>query len=101
MSRTRKDDNGETVQSVIRALMLMELMAKENSSVTLSELTHKAGLKITTVLLALCSALAVISFVLTMIVASRVSAQFNRHTANASTSNSLSEKQSEDARLDS
>ncbi len=50
MSRYRKDDEtGETVQSVVRALMLLELMAKENGPISLSELAQKAGLKMTTV----------------------------------------------------
>jgi DNA-binding IclR family transcriptional regulator len=49
MSRLRKDnDGGETVQSVNRALSLMEIMAKLNSSISLSELAHQAGLTMTT-----------------------------------------------------
>jgi DNA-binding IclR family transcriptional regulator len=49
MSRARKNDGGETVQSVIRALFLLELLAKETTSVSLSELSQKASLKMTTV----------------------------------------------------
>ena len=48
MSRTRKNDGGETVQAVTRALLLLELLAKESSPVSLSEMSQKAGLKVTT-----------------------------------------------------
>ncbi len=49
MSRARKNDGGETVQSVTRALFLLELLAEETTPVTLSELSQKANLKMTTV----------------------------------------------------
>jgi Transcriptional regulator len=49
MSRARKNDGGETVQSVIRALFLLELLAEETTTVSLSELSQKADLKVTTV----------------------------------------------------
>jgi DNA-binding IclR family transcriptional regulator len=49
MSRARKNDGGETVQSVTRALLLLELLAKETTTVSLSELSQKADLKMTTV----------------------------------------------------
>ncbi len=49
MSRSRKEDGGQTVQSVTRALMLLELMAKENNTISLSELARKVHLKMATV----------------------------------------------------
>jgi DNA-binding IclR family transcriptional regulator len=49
MSRTRKINGGGTIQSVTRALSLLELLAKETSTITLSELSHKANLKMATV----------------------------------------------------
>ena len=49
MSRARKNDGGETVQSVTRALFLLELLAEETTTVSLSELSQKANLKVTTV----------------------------------------------------
>lgn len=48
MSRIRKNDGGETVQAVTRALLLLELLAKETNPVSLSEISQKAGLKMTT-----------------------------------------------------
>jgi DNA-binding IclR family transcriptional regulator len=49
MSRSRNEDGGITVQSVSRALMLLEIMAKENNTISLSELARKAYLKMATV----------------------------------------------------
>ncbi len=49
MSRARKNDGGETVQSVTRALFLLELLAEEAAPLSLSELSQKADLKMTTV----------------------------------------------------
>jgi DNA-binding IclR family transcriptional regulator len=49
MSRSRKDGEGETVQSVIRALSLLEILAREESPITISELSKKSKLKLTTV----------------------------------------------------
>lgn len=48
MGRSRKDGEGETVQAVTRALSLLEILAREESSVTISELSKKAKLKLTT-----------------------------------------------------
>jgi DNA-binding IclR family transcriptional regulator len=49
LSRLRKEnDGGETVQSVNRALSLLEIMAKVNGSISLSELAGRAGLTMTT-----------------------------------------------------
>jgi DNA-binding IclR family transcriptional regulator len=49
MSRSRKDGEGETVQAVKRALMLLEILAKEAKSISISELSKKSNLKLTTV----------------------------------------------------
>jgi DNA-binding IclR family transcriptional regulator len=49
MSRTRNPNGGGTIQSVTRALSLLELLAKETSTISLSELSHKANLKMATV----------------------------------------------------
>lgn len=49
MSRTRKINGGGTIQSVTRALSLLELLAKETSTISLSELSHKSDLKMATV----------------------------------------------------
>jgi DNA-binding IclR family transcriptional regulator len=49
MSRARKNDGGETVQSVTRALLLLELLAEKATAVSLSELSQKANLKMATV----------------------------------------------------
>lgn len=48
MSRTRKANGGGTIQSVTRALYLLELLAKETSTISLSELSQKANLKMAT-----------------------------------------------------
>lgn len=49
MGRLRKDGEGETVQAVTRALSLLEILSKESSAVSISELSRKANLKLTTV----------------------------------------------------
>lgn len=49
MSRTRNPNGGGTIQSVTRALSLLELLAGETSTISLSELSHKANLKMATV----------------------------------------------------
>lgn len=49
MSRTRKSNGGGTIQSVTRALSLLELLARETTTITLSELAHKSDLKMATV----------------------------------------------------
>ncbi len=49
MSRSRKDGHGGNVQAVDRALSLLEILAKENSAVSISELARKSGLKLSTV----------------------------------------------------
>ncbi|HEX3044201.1 MAG TPA: IclR family transcriptional regulator [Bacillota bacterium] len=49
MSRSRKDGEGETVQAVKRALLLLEILAKEAKSISISELSKKSNLKLTTV----------------------------------------------------
>lgn len=49
MSRARKHNGGGTVQSVVRALTLLELLAKESNMISLSMLSKKAGLKAPTV----------------------------------------------------
>lgn len=49
MSRTRNPNGGGTIQSVTRALSLLELLAKETNTISLSELSHKANLKMATV----------------------------------------------------
>lgn len=48
MARSRKDGEGDTVQAVTRALSLLEILAREESSITISELSKKAKLKLTT-----------------------------------------------------
>ena len=49
LSRSRKDGEGENVQAVERALSLLEVLAKENAAVSISDLAKKSGLKLTTV----------------------------------------------------
>ncbi len=48
MSRARKYNGGGTIQSVMRALSLLEILAKETNSLSLSELAHKSNLKMST-----------------------------------------------------
>jgi DNA-binding IclR family transcriptional regulator len=48
MGRPRKDGEGDTVQAVTRALSLLEIIAGEESAITLSELAKKAQLKMAT-----------------------------------------------------
>lgn len=48
MGRSRKEGEGDTVQAVTRALSLLEIMAREESSITISELSRKAKLKLAT-----------------------------------------------------
>ncbi len=48
MGRSRKDGEGDTVQAVTRALSLLEILAKEDSAITISELSKKAQLKLAT-----------------------------------------------------
>lgn len=45
MGRSRKGGEGETVQAVTRALVLLEILAREDRAITLSELAKKAQLK--------------------------------------------------------
>lgn len=45
---SRKDGKGDTVQAVNRALTLLEILAQEDSAITISELSKKAQLKLTT-----------------------------------------------------
>lgn len=45
MGRSRKDGEGETVQAVTRALVLLEILAREDRAISLSELARKAQLK--------------------------------------------------------
>lgn len=45
MGRSRKDGDGETVQAVTRALVLLEILAREDRAISLSELAKKAQLK--------------------------------------------------------
>lgn len=45
MGRSRKDGEGETVQAVTRALVLLEILAREDRAISLSELAKKAQLK--------------------------------------------------------
>lgn len=50
LSRSRKEDNeGENVQAVERALLLLEILARENSAVSITDLAKKSGLKLATV----------------------------------------------------
>lgn len=49
MGRLRKDGEGEMVQSVTRALSLLEILARESSAISISELSKISGLKLTTV----------------------------------------------------
>ncbi|MCL6590206.1 MAG: IclR family transcriptional regulator [Firmicutes bacterium] len=49
MSRSRKEGEGETVQAVKRALLLLEILAKEAKAMSISELSKKSNLKLTTV----------------------------------------------------
>jgi DNA-binding IclR family transcriptional regulator len=48
MSRSRKEGEGETVQAVTRALSLLELLSGEADPITITELSRKACLKLTT-----------------------------------------------------
>ena len=48
MGRPRKAGEGDSVQSVSRALTLLEIIAREDSPVTISELAKKAQLKLAT-----------------------------------------------------
>lgn len=48
MSRTRKEGEGETVQAVTRALSLLEILAREDQPLSISEIAKKSGLKLTT-----------------------------------------------------
>lgn len=49
MVRSRRDGEGETVQSVTRALSLLEILAREDSTISISDLSKKSKLKLTTV----------------------------------------------------
>lgn len=49
MAHSRKDGESENVQAVERALTLLEVLAKEENAVAISELARKSGLKLTTV----------------------------------------------------
>lgn len=49
MVRSRGDGEGETVQSVTRALSLLEILAREDSTISISDLSKKSKLKLTTV----------------------------------------------------
>lgn len=49
MSRSRSNGENETVQAVVRALTLLEVLAEIGSPVTVTELAKKVGLKMTTV----------------------------------------------------
>ncbi len=48
MGRPRKDGEGDTVQAVTRALSLLEIIAREDRAITISELAKKAQLKLAT-----------------------------------------------------
>jgi len=48
MGRLRKDGGGETVQAVTRALSLLEILAKDNTLISISDLAKKSKLKLTT-----------------------------------------------------
>ncbi len=48
MGHSRKDGEGDTVQAVTRALVLLEILAREDSPITISELAKKAQLKLAT-----------------------------------------------------
>lgn len=48
MGRSRKDGEGETVQAVTRALVLLEILAREDRAISISELAKKAQLKLAT-----------------------------------------------------
>lgn len=48
MSHSRKAGKGETVQAVTRALFLLEILAREDSPISISELAKKAQLKLAT-----------------------------------------------------
>ncbi|MGE5605169.1 MAG: IclR family transcriptional regulator [Bacteroidota bacterium] len=45
MGRSRKDGEGETVQAVTRAMVLLEILAREDNAISLSVLAKKAQLK--------------------------------------------------------
>jgi DNA-binding IclR family transcriptional regulator len=48
MGRSRKEGEGETVQAVLRALSLLEILAHETEPISISELAKKSRLKLTT-----------------------------------------------------
>lgn len=49
MGRVRSGENSETVQSVVRALTLLEVLATEGTPLAITDLAKKVGLKLTTV----------------------------------------------------